>query len=46
MNDFVVEQEKRIAVIRSCDVLVAGGGIAGIAAAVAAARGGKAGCSA
>ncbi len=41
MSEFVVEQERRIAVIRSCDVLVAGGGIAGIAAAVAAARGGR-----
>jgi len=36
----VVEQRREIPVIRSCDVLIAGGGIAGIAAAIAAARNG------
>jgi len=36
--DYIVEKEKRIPVIQSCDVLVAGGGIAGAAAALAAAR--------
>ena len=41
MGNFVVESERRIDITSSCDVLVAGGGIAGIAAAVAAARGGK-----
>lgn len=37
----IIEQERRLAVSDSCEVLVAGGGIAGIAAALAAARGGK-----
>ena len=37
----VLEPEREIKVGSSCDVLVAGGGIAGIAAAMAAARGGK-----
>lgn len=41
MNKFVVEPEKKTKITHSCDVLVAGGGIAGIAAAMAAARGGK-----
>jgi hypothetical protein len=41
MENFVVERERKIKIVRSCDVLVAGGGIAGIAAAIAAARGGK-----
>ena len=40
--EFVLEPERKIDVNSSCDVLVAGGGIAGIAAAIAAARGGKA----
>ena len=37
----IVEKERKLSVSASCDVLVAGGGIAGIAAAMAAARGGK-----
>jgi len=37
----VLEKAKEIPVKQECDVLVAGGGIAGIAAALAAARGGK-----
>lgn len=41
MNNFIIEPERKIEVTSSCDVLVAGGGIAGIAAAIAAARGGK-----
>jgi len=41
MNNFIVEPERKISVQSSCDVLVAGGGIAGVAAAMAAARGGK-----
>ncbi|MCL2366435.1 MAG: FAD-dependent oxidoreductase [Oscillospiraceae bacterium] len=41
MNNFIIEPERKISVSSSCDVLVAGGGIAGIAAALAAARGGK-----
>ena len=35
---YILEKEKQIQVIHSCDVLVAGGGIAGISAALAAAR--------
>lgn len=38
---FVTEMQKQLPVSVSCDVLVAGGGIAGIAAALAAARQGK-----
>jgi hypothetical protein len=38
---FVIEKERKTAVSAACQVLVAGGGIAGIAAAVAAARSGK-----
>jgi hypothetical protein len=41
MNNFIIEPERKIEITRSCDVLVAGGGIAGIAAALAAARNGK-----
>ena len=41
MGDTILETERRLSVDASCDVLVAGGGIAGIAAAMAAARGGK-----
>lgn len=41
MEQYIVEPERKTAVTRSCEVLVAGGGIAGIAAAVAAARNGK-----
>ncbi|MCL2365464.1 MAG: FAD-dependent oxidoreductase [Oscillospiraceae bacterium] len=41
MNNFIIEPERKIDVLSSCDVLVAGGGIAGIAAAMAAARNGK-----
>lgn len=38
--DIIHEQEKTVRVRKRCDVLVAGGGVAGIAAALAAARGG------
>ena len=41
MEKFVFERERKTNIALSCDVLVAGGGIAGIAAAMAAARGGK-----
>ena len=41
MESFLIEPERKISVDSHCDVLVAGGGIAGIAAALAAARGGK-----
>ena len=41
MTNTIIEAERKISVAASCDVLVAGGGIAGIAAAMAAARGGK-----
>ena len=41
MDEFILEPERKTDVESSCDVLVAGGGIAGIAAAMAAARGGK-----
>lgn len=41
MEKFIFEKERKTKVSRSCDVLVAGGGIAGIAAAIAAARNGK-----
>ena len=41
MNNFILEPERSLNVETSCDVLVTGGGIAGIAAAIAAARGGK-----
>ena len=37
----IIERDRKLPVTASCDVLVAGGGIAGIAAAMAAARGGK-----
>lgn len=37
----ITEKERSIPVSAQCDVLVAGGGIAGIAASIAAARGGK-----
>ena len=40
-NDYIIEPERKTAVCPAVDVLVAGGGIAGIAAAIAAARGGK-----
>lgn len=38
MKDFILEQPRQIPVSQHCEVLVAGGGIAGIAAALAAAR--------
>lgn len=41
MKEYIIEPERQLRVEDSCDVLVGGGGIAGIAAAVAAARGGK-----
>ena len=41
MAEILIEPERKLIVESSCDVLVAGGGIAGIAAAIAAARGGK-----
>ena len=41
MANYITEPQREISVGQSCDVLVAGGGIAGIAAAMAAARGGK-----
>ncbi|MDR2486324.1 MAG: FAD-dependent oxidoreductase [Clostridiales Family XIII bacterium] len=41
MGKTIFEDRRELAVAASCDVLVAGGGIAGIAAAMAAARGGK-----
>ena len=41
MEDTIFESERRLNVAASCEVLVAGGGIAGLAAAIAAARGGK-----
>ena len=40
MADFIQEQAREIPVSTSCQVLIAGGGVAGIAAAIAAARGG------
>lgn len=40
-NNIIFEEGRNIEVKHSCEVLVAGGGIAGIAAAVAAARNGK-----
>ncbi|SHI20309.1 FAD dependent oxidoreductase [Sporobacter termitidis DSM 10068] len=41
MNGYIVEREKKTEITRTTEVLVAGGGIAGIAAAIAAARNGK-----
>ena len=41
MSKFIVEQERKTETAMSCEVLVAGGGIAGISAAIAAARNGK-----
>ncbi|MCL2408892.1 MAG: FAD-dependent oxidoreductase [Oscillospiraceae bacterium] len=41
MGSFILEPQRQLNVDSSCDVLVAGGGIAGIAAAMAAARAGK-----
>jgi flavin-dependent dehydrogenase len=41
LNQFIIEPERKLNVTGSCDVLVAGGGIAGISAAIAAARNGK-----
>ena len=41
MKKFIIEKERRTKIALSHDVLVAGGGIAGIAAAIAAARRGK-----
>jgi hypothetical protein len=38
---YIIEKERKTKIALSCDVLVAGGGIAGIAAAIAAARRGK-----
>ena len=39
-SDTIIERARRVAVFRDCDVLVAGGGPAGTAAAIAAARAG------
>ncbi|MBE6930685.1 MAG: FAD-dependent oxidoreductase [Ruminococcaceae bacterium] len=36
--EYITVHEKKVAITRSCDVLVAGGGVAGIAAALSAAR--------
>lgn len=41
MGSFIVEPQRRLEITASADVLVAGGGIAGMAAAMAAARHGK-----
>jgi len=41
LEKFIIEKERKTKIAMSCDVLVAGGGIAGMAAAIAAARGGK-----
>ena len=41
MQTCITEQERRIPVFTSCDVAVVGGGIAGVSAALAAARHGK-----
>lgn len=41
MQTCIMEQERRIPVFTSCDVAVVGGGIAGVSAALAAARHGK-----
>jgi len=38
--NYITEKEKKISVLDSCDVFVAGGGIAGVSAALAAARNG------
>lgn len=40
MKKYILEEEKKTEIIESCDVLIAGGGIAGVAAAIAAARNG------
>jgi ribulose 1,5-bisphosphate synthetase/thiazole synthase len=39
-DDFIIEKEKKIKILNKCDVLVVGGGVAGIGAAIAAARSG------
>jgi len=44
MNPFILEPERRLPVSGAYDVVVAGGGIAGVAAAVAAARAGASVC--
>ncbi len=44
MSQFVIEPERRVPVAGAYDVVVAGGGIAGVAAAVAAARSGASVC--
>ncbi|MDR0813670.1 MAG: FAD-dependent oxidoreductase [Oscillospiraceae bacterium] len=41
MSEFILEPERKVPITDKCDVLVAGGGIAGIAAAIAAAREGR-----
>jgi hypothetical protein len=41
MAKYIIEPARKLDISRDCEVLVAGGGIAGIAAAVAAARNGK-----
>ena len=40
MADFITENERRVPIAAETEVLVAGGGIAGIAAALSAARNG------
>ncbi len=40
MDLYICEKERRVPVTLECDVLVAGGGIAGVSAAMAAARSG------
>ena len=41
MQNYIIESEKKTPILSECEVLIAGGGIAGIAAAIAAARNGK-----
>ncbi len=41
MTKFVTEPERRLHISQSAEVLIVGGGIAGISAAIAAARGGR-----
>lgn len=41
MNTWILEEERKIPVLDECSTLVVGGGIAGVSAAIAAARGGS-----